>query len=158
MATAANSSCATVCEEGSLTQEETRQENTLKLKLKKAKKDNKKIQWTEDTVDNEGELCYCKTVIGTVPVATNILENQRYRLQFFFYYQVWAAKRASAAVNTPNQRRCVHYFRFCSHSHILFVRLIMPVRTLPVLFKTIPVGKGTGTGKIVFLENNRFGV
>jgi hypothetical protein len=54
MATAANSSCSTVCEEGSLTQEETQQESTLKLKLKKAKKDDKKIHWTEDTVDNEG--------------------------------------------------------------------------------------------------------
>ena len=30
-------------------------ENPLKLKLKKAKKDDKKIKWTEDTVDNEGK-------------------------------------------------------------------------------------------------------
>ena len=40
-----------------------REENTtLKLKLKK-KKPNKKIQWTEDTVDNEG--IYSKYVVLT---------------------------------------------------------------------------------------------
>jgi len=30
------------------------QEGTLKLTLKKVKEEKKKIQWTEDTVDNEG--------------------------------------------------------------------------------------------------------
>lgn len=58
MATAANSSCGTVCEEGTSgsqqEQEEEQRETTLKLKLKKVKKDDKKIHWTEDTVDNEG--------------------------------------------------------------------------------------------------------
>ena len=30
-------------------------EETLRLKLKKGAAEKKKIQWTEDTVDNEGE-------------------------------------------------------------------------------------------------------
>ena len=30
-------------------------EETLRLKLKKGEAEKKKIQWTEDTVDNEGE-------------------------------------------------------------------------------------------------------
>ena len=59
MATAGSRNRATVCEAStSSTQEEAevQQENTLKLKLKKAKKDDKKIKWTEDTVDNEGNI------------------------------------------------------------------------------------------------------
>ena len=59
MATAGSRNSATVCEAStSSTQKEAevQQENTLKLKLQKAKKDDKKIKWTEDTVDNEGNI------------------------------------------------------------------------------------------------------
>ena len=47
-----------VCEEEGAAPENSahqQPENPLKLKLKKAKKDDKKIKWTEDTVDNEGK-------------------------------------------------------------------------------------------------------
>ena len=48
---------ATVCETEAGSQVDNREENstTLKLKLQKKDKTRKKIQWTEDTIDNEGE-------------------------------------------------------------------------------------------------------
>ena len=48
---------ATLCETEASSQVDTREENstTLKLKLQKKDKTRKKIQWTEDTIDNEGE-------------------------------------------------------------------------------------------------------
>ena len=48
---------ATLCETEAGSQVDTREENstTLKLKLQKKDKTRKKIQWTEDTIDNEGE-------------------------------------------------------------------------------------------------------
>jgi len=47
---------ATVCETEAGSQVDNREENstTLKLKLQKKDKTRKKIQWTEDTIDNEG--------------------------------------------------------------------------------------------------------
>ena len=42
----------TLCETEKADKDETA---TLKIKLKKKKKETKKIQWTEDTVDNEGK-------------------------------------------------------------------------------------------------------
>ena len=36
--------------------EEADKDETATLKLKLKKKENKKIQWTEDTVDNEGKI------------------------------------------------------------------------------------------------------
>ena len=46
-----------MCETEAGSQVDTREENstTLKLKLQKKDKTRKKIQWTEDTIDNEGE-------------------------------------------------------------------------------------------------------
>jgi len=41
----------TLCETEKADKDETA---TLKIKLKKKEKETKKIQWTEDTVDNEG--------------------------------------------------------------------------------------------------------
>ena len=42
----------TLCETEKADKDETA---TLKIKLKKKEKETKKIQWTEDTVDNEGK-------------------------------------------------------------------------------------------------------
>jgi len=42
----------TLCE--SAKEDSVEEETTLKLKLQSKKKPKKKIQWTEDTVDNEG--------------------------------------------------------------------------------------------------------
>ena len=41
--------------------EETDKDETATLKLKLKKKETKKIQWTEDTVDNEGKIIIQKT-------------------------------------------------------------------------------------------------
>ena len=38
------------------TDQSTTEETTLKLKLSKKNKERKKIQWTEDTIDNEGSI------------------------------------------------------------------------------------------------------
>ena len=46
-----------MCETEAGSQVDNKEENstTLKLKLQKKDKTRKKIQWTEDTIDNEGE-------------------------------------------------------------------------------------------------------
>jgi hypothetical protein len=57
MEAVSTTSSAAECEETTTVEESAaHQENPLKLRLKKQKKDEKKIQWTEDTVDNEGEF------------------------------------------------------------------------------------------------------
>ena len=59
---------------------------TLRLKLKKAG-EKKKIQWTEDTVDNEGD-CYWDLEFGT---------NHS--------LQVWARRKAKYAASTRSRGR-----------------------------------------------------
>ena len=53
----------TLCEREKADKDETA---TLKIKLKKKEKETKKIQWTEDTVDNEGKnrQIYMKLMYG----------------------------------------------------------------------------------------------
>ena len=58
----------TLCE--SAKEDSVEEETTLKLKLQSKKKPKKKIQWTEDTVDNEGkrifliQLCSNSLILG----------------------------------------------------------------------------------------------
>ena len=54
-------------------------EETLRLKLKKGA-EKKKIQWTEDTVDNEGEQEFHHTFI-----AITVFENSSSEMIFFIH-------------------------------------------------------------------------
>ena len=55
-------------------------EETLRLKLKKGA-EKKKIQWTEDTVDNEGEQEFHHTFF----IAITVFENSSSEMIFFIH-------------------------------------------------------------------------